>query len=289
MNTLKTTQDIMRRNKIFAKKCFGQNFLVDDNILESIVTSSNVGQDDLVIEIGPGLGNLTYYILETGAKVIAFEIDNDMIDILNDRFDGNDRLEIKNMDILKANLNEYISETKGNIRVIANLPYYITTPIIFKLLEYKEKIDSITVMVQKEVADRIASKPGSKEYGVLTINTNYRADVEKIFNVPNISFIPAPNVTSAVIKITPNKEKEEALGIKDGKIFEELVKKAFSERRKKMANSLANCGLCGLTKPQIEDMIKKVDLKETVRAEEVSVETFARMANEIYDRTNNKS
>lgn len=281
MNTLQITENIMRKNKLFAKKCFGQNFLIDDNILENIVTNSNVESDDLVIEIGPGLGNLTAYILETGAKVIAFEIDTDMIDILNDRFGYNDRLDIQNIDILKVDLNEYIKNVKGKVRVIANLPYYITTPIIFKLLEYKEEIASITVMVQKEVADRIVSKPGSKEYGVLTINTNYMADVEKLFNVPNTSFIPAPNVTSAVIKITPNKDKEKVLDIKNKKIFEELVKKAFSERRKKMANSLANCGLCGLTKAEIEEIIKKVDLKETVRAEEVSVETFAKMANEI--------
>jgi len=288
MNTLQITQSIMRKNRIFAKKCFGQNFLIDDNILENIVTNSNVGQDDLVIEIGPGLGNLTHYILQTGAKVIAFEIDNDMIDILKDRFNGNESLEIQNTDILKVDLNEYIKDVKGNVRVIANLPYYITTPIIFKLLEYKDKIASITVMVQKEVADRIASKPGSKEYGVLTINTNYQADVEKLFNVPNASFIPAPNVTSAVIKITPNNEKEQKLGIKDDKIFEELVKKAFSERRKKMANSLANCGLCGLTKTEIEEIIRNVDLKETVRAEEVSVEIFARIANEIADKVSNR-
>lgn len=281
MNTLQITENIMRKNKLFAKKCFGQNFLIDDNILENIVTNSNVESDDLVIEIGPGLGNLTAYILETGAKVIAFEIDTDMIDILNDRFGYNDRLDIQNIDILKVDLNEYIKNVKGKVRVIANLPYYITTPIIFKLLEYKEEIASITVMVQKEVADRIVSKPGSKEYGVLTINTNYMADVEKLFNVPNTSFIPAPNVTSAVIKITPNKDKEKVLDIKNKKIFEELVKKAFSERRKKMANSLANCGLCGLTKTEIEEIIKKVNLKETVRAEEVSVETFAKMANEI--------
>ena len=288
MNTLQITQSIMRKNKIFAKKCFGQNFLIDDNVLETIVTSSNVGQDDLVVEIGPGLGNLTHYIIETGAKVAAFEIDNDMIEILKDRFNGNDRLQIHNIDILKVDLNEYINEVKGNVRVIANLPYYITTPIIFKLLEYKEKIASITVMVQKEVADRIASVPGSKEYGVLTVNTNYRADVEKLFNVPSSSFVPAPNVTSAVIKITPNKEKEAALGIKDGEIFEELVKKAFSERRKKMANSLANCGMCGLTKPEIEEIIRNVELKETVRAEEVSVEMFARLANSIYDKVSKR-
>ena len=286
MNTLEITNRIMRSNKLFAKKCFGQNFLVDDSILSGIVDSSNVEKDDLVIEIGPGLGNLTEYILQTGAQVLAFEIDTDMIEILNGRFAAHNNLTIINTDILKVNLEEYIKVTKGKVRVIANLPYYITTPIIFKLLEYKENIASITVMVQKEVADRITSKPGSKEYGVLTINTNYQADVEKIFVVPNTSFIPAPNVTSAVIKITPNKAKEQALGIKDGKIFEELVKKAFSERRKKMANSLANCGLCGLTKPEIEEIIKNVGLKETVRAEEVSVETYAEIANEIYELKN---
>ena len=286
MNTLEITNRIMRSNKLFAKKCFGQNFLVDDSILSGIVDSSNVEKDDLVIEIGPGLGNLTEYILQTGANVLAFEIDTDMIEILNGRFAAHNNLTIINTDILKVNLEEYIKVTKGKVRVIANLPYYITTPIIFKLLEYKENIASITVMVQKEVADRITSKPGSKEYGVLTINTNYQADVEKIFVVPNTSFIPAPNVTSAVIKITPNKAKEQALGIKDGKIFEELVKKAFSERRKKMANSLANCGLCGLTKPEIEEIIKNVGLKETVRAEEVSVETYAEIANEIYELKN---
>ena len=286
MNTLEITNRIMRSNKLFAKKCFGQNFLVDDSILSGIVDSSNVEKDDLVIEIGPGLGNLTEYILQTGAQVLAFEIDTDMIEILKGRFAAHNNLTIVNTDILKVDLEEYIKVTKGKVRVIANLPYYITTPIIFKLLEYKESIASITVMVQKEVADRIASKPGSKEFGVLTINTNYQADVEKIFVVPNTSFVPAPNVTSAVIKITPNKEKEQALGIKDGKIFEELVKKAFSERRKKMANSLANCGLCGLTKGEIEEIIKKVGLKETVRAEEVAVETFAKIANEIYELKN---
>ena len=284
MNTLEITKRIMKSNGIFAKKSFGQNFLIDDNILENIVSSSDVKESDLVIEIGPGLGNLTEYILNTGARVLAFEIDKDMIDILSDRFKGVENLTIQNIDILKANLDEYIKDVKGDVKVIANLPYYITTPIIFRLLEYKEKIKSITVMIQKEVADRITSEPGSKDYGVLTINTNYQADVEKLFNVPNTSFIPAPNVTSAVIKIMPSIEKEQELEIKDSKTFEELVKKSFSARRKKLANSLANTGVYNLSKEEITNLILEVGLKDTVRAEEIGIETYAKMANIIYEK-----
>ncbi len=284
MNTLEITKRIMKSNGIFAKKSFGQNFLIDDNILENIVSSSDVKESDLVIEIGPGLGNLTEYILNTGARVLAFEIDKDMIDILSDRFKGVENLTIQNIDILKANLDEYIKDVKGDVKVIANLPYYITTPIIFRLLEYKEKIKSITVMIQKEVADRITSVPGSKDYGVLTINTNYQSDVKKLFNVPNTSFIPAPNVTSAVIKIMPSIGKEQELGIKDSKTFEELVKKSFSARRKKLANSLANTGIYNLSKEEITNLILEVGLKDTVRAEEIGIETYAKMANIIYEK-----
>ena len=158
-------------------------------------------------------------LMEKGAKVIAFEIDKDMIQILTDRFVNNDKLEIINKDILKVDMEEYLNDKK--VKIIANLPYYITSPIIFKLLEYRKNIQSITIMIQKEVADRINAKPHSKDYGVLTINTNYMADVVKLFNVPNTSFIPAPNVTSAVIKIIPNENKEQELGIKDEDIFKD--------------------------------------------------------------------
>lgn len=287
MNSLEITKRIMRTNSIFAKKSFGQNFLIDDNILQSIVESANVNAKDTVIEIGPGLGNLTHYILEENASVIAFEIDNDMIDILNGRFSGNNNLEIVNKDILKVNLQEYITEGK-KVKIIANLPYYITTPIIFKLLEYRNNIESITIMIQKEVAERIVSTPRSKDYGVLTINTNYLADVEKLFDVPNISFIPAPNVTSAVIQIVPNRLKEAQLGIIDAVIFKDLVKKAFSSRRKKLSNSLCNTGINGMTKQEIDDMIAKVGLNPNCRAEEVSIEEYVKMANIIVDRTSKK-
>jgi len=281
MNTLEITKRIMRTNSIFAKKSFGQNFLIDDNILEGIVDSANVTSEDTVIEIGPGLGNLTHYILEKGAKVIAFEIDNDMIDILNSRFNNNN-LEIINKDVLKVEMEEYIANKK--FKVIANLPYYITTPIIFKLLEYRKNIQSITIMIQKEVADRITSTPHSKDYGVLTINTNYLADVKKLFNVPNTSFIPAPNVTSSVIQIVPNNLKEVALGIRDEETFKDLVKKAFSARRKKLSNSLANTGLNGMTKQEIDSMIQSVGLNLNCRAEEVCIEDYVKMANIIVEK-----
>lgn len=282
MNTLETTKGIMRTNSIFAKKSFGQNFLIDDGVLEGIVESANVTAEDTVIEIGPGFGNLTCYILEKSARVIAFEIDNDMIDILNDRFSNNSNLEIVNKDILKVDLEEYIKDKR--VKIIANLPYYITTPIIFKLLEYRKNIQSITIMIQKEVAKRIASAPRSKDYGVLTINTNYLADVKKLFDVPNTSFIPAPNVTSSVIQIVPNEEKEKLLGIKDENMFKELVKKAFSARRKKLSNSLCNTGIEGMTKQDIDNMILSVGLNPNCRAEEVSIEDYVKMANIIADK-----
>lgn len=279
MNTLEITKNIMRSNGIFAKKIFGQNFLVDDNILEGIVESAKVTNDDKIIEIGPGLGNLTHYLLQTGAKVIAFEIDNDMIDILNQRFPKQDNLEIINKDILKVNLEEFVKDKK--VKIIANLPYYITTPIIFKLLEHRSNIESITIMIQKEVAERITAAPHSKDYGVLTINTNYLADVQKVINVPNTSFIPAPNVTSSVIQIVPNENKEKSLGIMDEDIFKDLVKKAFSERRKKLSNSLSNTGIKDMTKKEIDNIIESVGLSSNCRAEEVSIEDYVKIANII--------
>ncbi len=279
MNTLEVTKKIMRTNGVFAKKMFGQNFLIDDNILQNIVYSANVSDEDTIIEIGPGLGNLTHYILEKGAKVIAFEIDTDMINILNERFGECEKLQIVNKDILKVDMEEYLKDK--NVKIIANLPYYITSPIIFKLLEYRKNIQSITIMIQKEVADRINAKPHSKDYGILTINTNYVADVKKMFNVPNTSFVPAPNVTSAVIQITPNESKEKELGIDDDEVFKELVKKAFAARRKKLTNSLQTAGLRDVSKQDIENMIQQVGLKLTCRAEEVSIEQYAKMANII--------
>lgn len=280
MNTLEVTKKILNYNNLIAKKSFGQNFLIDDSILKNIVESAEVNVEDTVIEIGPGLGNLTHYILEKGAEVIAFEIDNDMIEVLKNRF-NNERLKIINKDILKVDLNEYIKDKR--IKIIANLPYYITTPIIFELLEYRQNIESITVMIQKEVAERITARPHSKDYGVLTINTNYLADVRKLIDVPNTSFIPAPKVTSTVIQILPNIEKEKSLNIKDEDVFKDVVKKAFSSRRKKLSNSLYNSKLANMEKQEIDEMINSIGQSPNCRAEELGIQEYVKLANYIVE------
>lgn len=277
MNTLKKTQEILKQNGLYAKKGFGQNFLIDDNILEKIVEAGQVGEDDIVIEIGPGLGNLTHYLLEKSKSVIAFEIDNDMINILNDRFNGNEKLTIVNEDIMKVDLSEFLQNKK--VKVIANLPYYITTPILFKLLEYKDNISKIVIMVQKEVADRILAKPHSKDYGVLTVNTNYICDVSRVTNVPNTSFIPAPNVTSSVVCLEINLEKLDK--INDEKVFNKLVKAAFSARRKKLINSLVNSKAFDIAKEEYDSILKDLELSENARAEELSIEQYIEFANRI--------
>ena len=286
MNTLETTKKILRDNKIVAKKSYGQNFLIDDDILQRIVDSARIEANDIVLEIGPGLGNLTYYILEKEVKVIAFEIDSDMKEVLDDRFGDNKNLTVINKDILKTDLTEYTNGKK--IKIIANLPYYITTPIIFKLLEYRENIQSITIMIQKEVADRLTAKPHTKDYGVLTINTNVFSNTKKMFDVPSASFIPSPKVTSSVVKIVPSKEKEKEFKIEDKDLFFEVVKKSFSERRKKVTNSLANTGIKELTKEEICEIIKEVGISENARAEDISIVEYVEMSNLFYKKDQEK-
>lgn len=284
INTLKITKQIMSQNQIYAKKAYGQNFLIDDNVLEEIVDSVNITDKDLVIEIGPGLGNLTHYILSTGCKVLAFEIDKDVIEILNKRFENQmDRLKIVNQDILEVDVTEYIGEYE-NVKIIANLPYYITTPIIFKLFEYKDKIDEIVIMVQKEVADRILSKPKSKEYSVLTITTNYLCDTSRVVDVPNSSFIPAPNVNSSVIKLKINKDKVQNYGILDEKTFKSTVKAAFFARRKKMLNSIILSGIFQISKSELEEIFNSHNISLNSRAEEISIEDYVLISNAIYKK-----
>ena len=277
MNTLSITKKILRENSIIAKKSYGQNFLIDDEVLNKIVIEACINEDDIVVEIGPGLGNLTYYLLQKKAKVVAFEIDEDMINVLKERFKDNTNLTIINQDILKANLREIAQDKK--IKIIANLPYYITTPIIFKLLKERACIEKMIVMVQKEVAERIVARPKSKDYGILTINTNVYSDTNILFNVPNTSFIPAPKVTSSVIQIIPNDAKGK--NIENKELFNDVVKGAFSSRRKKMINSLFNSNKYNLTKQNIEEIILKSGLDINTRAEEVDIDTFAKIANYI--------
>ena len=285
MNTFRKTREILNKYGLTAKKKFGQNFLIDDNILDEISTSACINDDELIIEIGPGLGNLTSYLLKKSRYVLLVEIDNNMIEILNDRFKENTNYSLINEDILKVDLDEKISKIEEELSFsfkkvnpdLSNLPYYITTPIIMKLLEEKLNIDSITVMVQKEVADRMVASPKSKDYGILSVMIKYLADAKIIIKVPKEAFIPSPNVTSSVIKLVKNKKYE----CDDEEKLFELIHHAFAQRRKKMINSLESSKFLNLDKKRIKDAFNKVNLNENVRAEELSIEEFILLSKEF--------
>lgn len=284
MNTFRKTREILNKYGLTAKKKFGQNFLIDDNILDEISTSACINYDELIIEIGPGLGNLTSYLLKKSRYVLLVEIDNNMIEILNDRFKENTNYSLINEDILKIDLDEKISKIEEDlnfsfkkVKVVANLPYYITTPILFKLLQDSKRVDEIVVMVQKEVADRMVASPKSKDYGILSVMIKYLADAKIIIKVPKEAFIPSPNVTSSVIKLVKNKKYE----CDDEEKLFELIHHAFAQRRKKMINSLESSKFLNLDKKRIKDAFNKVNLNENVRAEELSIEEFILLSKEF--------
>ena len=274
----KETMFILKKYNISANKSLGQNFLVDDNVIENIVESANITKEDLVIEIGPGLGTLTARLLEKAKKVIAIELDNRMIHILNDRFSLYENFELINEDVLKVDLRKLISENKAQkVKVVANLPYYITTPIIMKLLEDKLEIESITIMVQKEVAKRLTAKPGDKLSGAITYSVNYYCEPEEVVIVPNSSFIPEPEVESEVIKL--KLRKEPPVQIKNEEIFFKLIKASFMQRRKTLINGITNSGL--MSKEECKEILDKLGLDERVRGESLSMQDFANIANEM--------
>lgn len=284
MNTFRKTREILNKYGLTAKKKFGQNFLIDDNILDEISASACINDDELIIEIGPGLGNLTSYLLKKSRYVLLVEIDNNMIEILNDRFKENTNYSLINEDILKVDLDEKISKIEEElgfsfkrVKVVANIPYYITTPILFKLLQDSKRVDEIVVMVQKEVADRMVASPKSKDYGILSVMIKYLADAEIIIKVPKEAFIPSPNVTSAVIKLVKNKKYE----CDDEEKLFELIHHAFAQRRKKMINSLESSKFLNLDKEKIKDAFNKAKLNENVRAEELSIEEFILLSKEF--------
>ena len=284
MNTLIETRKIMKKFNIVANKRYGQNFLIDDNILEEIVNSADITKDDLVIEIGPGLGNLTEYILSRAKYAILVEIDLKMIKVLKDRFKDRKNYILINDDILKVNIDKLVEEIKSkndlsfrSVKVVANLPYYITTPIIFKLLEDENSISDITVMVQKEVAQRMVAKPKSKDFGILTLMVDYFSNANIIVLVPNSSFIPEPGVMSAVINLKKNRK----YSVKNEKMFFELIHKAFAQRRKKMINSLSSTNFNNMTKQELEDLFKRCNFGFNTRAEELTIEEFIELVNNI--------
>ncbi|MCX4303406.1 MAG: 16S rRNA (adenine(1518)-N(6)/adenine(1519)-N(6))-dimethyltransferase RsmA [Clostridia bacterium] len=283
MDLIRETKFIMNKYNITASKSLGQNFLVDSEVVYGIVDSAEVSKDDLIIEIGPGLGTLTSVLLEKAGKVVCIELDKRMVNIISDRFSLYSNFEVINEDVLKVSLNSIIEKNlkENNLKqakVVANLPYYITTPIIMKLLEDRLNLSSITVMVQKEVAERLAEKPGGKESGAITYSINYFADSEIVINVPNTSFIPAPEVNSAVIKLTLLKEPR--VKVIDEPTLFKVIKIAFMQKRKTLANSLYN-GKILEDKEKVEEMLEKLNIDLKIRAEKLTLEQFAQIADYV--------
>lgn len=283
-NIYNETKFILNKYGIHANKSLGQNFLINEEVINQIIEKAEIDEKDLIIEIGPGLGTLTSRLLEKAGKVICVEIDDRMITILNDRFKLYNNFELIHDDILKVDLNKIINENlfENNnikkIKIVANLPYYITTPIIMKLLEEKLNITSITVMIQKEVADRLIAVPGEKNAGAITYSVYYYAEAEKVLDVENNSFIPEPSVTSTVIKL--NIRKEPVIQIKDEKLMFRIIKQAFMQRRKTLVNALSNMDIFK-SKEEIIRMLEDLNINTKVRGEALTIEQYAQITNYV--------
>lgn len=272
------TKQILDKYGFSFQKKFGQNFLIDSNILENIVTGAGVTKDDCVLEIGPGIGTMTQYLCEAARFVIAVEIDKKLIPVLNDTLSEYDNKVIINEDILKLDLNELSKEYNGGkpIKVVANLPYYITTPIIMELFESHVPLHSITAMVQKEVALRMQTGPGSKDYGALSLAVQFYSKPEIIMNVSAGCFIPRPNVDSAVIKM--ELYKENPVSVRNEAFMFSLIRASFNQRRKTLVNSLSNAGIDGVTRETVADALSTMELSPSIRGEALSLADFARLS-----------
>lgn len=281
-NVYNETKFILNKYGIHANKSLGQNFLINEEVINQIIEKAEIDEKDLVIEIGPGLGTLTSRLLEKAGKVICVELDDRMITILNDRFKLYNNFELIHDDILKVDLNKIINENlfENNnikkIKIVANLPYYITTPIIMKLLEEKLNITSITVMIQKEVADRLIAVPGEKNAGAITYSVYYYAEAKKVLDVENNSFIPEPSVTSTVIKL--NIRKEPVIQINDEKLMFKIIKQAFMQRRKTLVNALSNMDIFK-SKEEIVKVLEDLNINTKVRGEALTIEQYAQITN----------
>ena len=282
-NPQKTIEIIQKYEFAFQKK-FGQNFLIDTHVLEKIIAAAGVTEDDCVLEIGPGIGTMTQYLAEAAGKVIAVEIDKNLIPILSDTLSEYQNVRIINEDVLKLDLRKLADEENGGkaIKVVANLPYYITTPIIMGLFENQVPVESITVMVQKEVADRMQTGPGSKDYGALSLAVQYYAEPYIVANVPPNCFMPRPKVGSAVIRLT--RHKEPPVEVKDEKLMFDIIRASFNQRRKTLANGLNNSDKITCSKEIITEAIEKLGKGPSVRGEALSLQEFASLSNDIFER-----
>lgn len=275
MNLFQETKFIMNKYNVTANKSYGQNFLTDEYIVSSIIDNSLITKEDLVIEVGPGLGTLTKYLIESAGHTISVELDSKMITVLKDRFSLYDNFTLLHDDILKVDLNSLIQKTleEKNLKrakVVANLPYYITTPIIMKLLEEKLNLDSITVMVQKEVAERLAAKPGKSNTSSITYTIWYYTEPEIILDVPKDSFVPSPKVDSAVLKL--NVLPDPRVTLENEELFFKVIKAGFMQKRKTLLNSLSNSNIA--SKEVLEKMLIDLNIDVRIRAENLSLDDF---------------
>lgn len=272
------TIEVLQKYKFNFQKKFGQNFLIDTHVLDKIIASANVNKDDFVLEIGPGIGTMTQYLAEHARKVVAVEIDKALIPILEDTLKEYDNVRVINEDILKVDIAALAQEeNNGNpIKVVANLPYYITTPIIMGLFESHVPIHSITVMVQKEVADRMQVGPGTKDYGALSLAVQYYAKPEIVANVPPNCFMPRPNVGSAVIRLT--RHEQPPVIVNDEKLMFRLIRASFNQRRKTLVNGLNNSPELNFTKEEIAACLEEMGLSQTIRGEALNLEQFGKLS-----------
>ncbi|MBS5080372.1 MAG: 16S rRNA (adenine(1518)-N(6)/adenine(1519)-N(6))-dimethyltransferase RsmA [Clostridiales bacterium] len=279
-NPQKTIEVIQKYEFAFQKK-FGQNFLIDGHVLDKIIRSANITKDDFVLEIGPGIGTMTQYLAEAAREVAAVEIDKALIPILEDTLSGYDNITVINEDVLKLDIKQLVMERNGGkpVKVVANLPYYITTPIIMGLFESHVPIDSITVMVQKEVAQRMQSGPGSKDYGALSLAVQYYAEPYIVANVPPNCFMPRPKVGSAVIRLTTYKEAP--IDVKDERLMFRIIRASFNQRRKTLVNGLNNSPEITISKEIIAEAIAELGVSPTIRGEALTLGEFARLSNII--------
>lgn len=279
-NGRNTAQIIQKYQFTFQKK-YGQNFLIDSNILDKIIESAQISKEDCVLEIGPGIGTMTQRLAEEAKEVVAVEIDRHLIPILEDTLSDYDNVTIINEDILKVDINKIVEEQNGGmpVKIVANLPYYITTPIIMALFERHIPLKSVTVMVQKEVADRMLVGPGTKDYGALSLAVQYYAKPEIIAKVPAVCFMPRPNVDSAVVRLT--RYEQPPVHVRDEAYLFAIIRASFNQRRKTLVNGLVNAGNIGVGRGQVEKALNDMQLPAMVRGEALTLEQFAGLSNRL--------
>lgn len=278
-NKSATSEIIQKHGFVFQKK-FGQNFLIDNNILDKIIESAKLTKEDCVLEIGPGIGTMTQRLAKEAKEVVAVEIDKNLIPILNETLADYKNVTVLNEDILKADVNGIVEEHGGKpVKVVANLPYYITTPIIMMLFEKHVPLQSVTVMVQKEVADRMQVGPGTKDYGALSLAVQYYAKPEIVTRVPASCFMPRPNVDSTVVCLT--RYTKPPVTVKDETWLFALIRASFNQRRKTLANGLSNAGSLGLNRKQVEEALEDMGLSAAVRGEALTLRQFAELSNRL--------